>query len=207
MLLSDSAAGNQAAGAWLTDDRIVFNSNTTLRMVSAGGGGLTSLEKPGALSSGLSFPGRLPRKDVILVTECITNCVRMTLEVLHLETLARDTLLANTARAWYLPTGDLVAVLQDGTVVGAPFDVKTLRFKTPPVPLLTGVQLELGITPEMAIADDGTLVYLPSSQAGLGGAARSSRGWTAPAGPRRWIPPGGRPSAAWRSRPTGAGWR
>jgi eukaryotic-like serine/threonine-protein kinase len=180
VLLTDSAAGNQSAGAWLADDRIVFNSNTTLRVVPAKGGRVESLEPSGSQASALSFPAALPRKDAILVTECITNCVRMTLEVLHLGTLARDTLLANAARGWYLPTGDLVAVLQDGTVVGAPFDVQTLRFKTPPVPLLTGVHLELGITPEMAIADDGTLVYLPLSQSGLGASgaliARVDRG-------------------------------
>ena len=86
----------------------------------------------------------------------------MTLEALHFGTLKRDTLLASAARGWYLPTGDLVAVLQDGTLVGAPFDLEKLRFKSQPVPLLTGMNLELGIIPQMSIADDGTLVYLPS---------------------------------------------
>ncbi|MGH7512807.1 MAG: protein kinase domain-containing protein [Gemmatimonadales bacterium] len=190
VLLSDSAAGNQAAGAWLGDDRIVFPSNTTLRIMPEGGGRIESLEPQGSLASGLTFPAALPRKDAILVTECITNCVRMTLEALHLGTLARDTILANAARAWYLPTGDLVAVLQDGTVVGAPFDVRTLRFERPPVPLLTGVHLELGITPEMAIADDGTLIYLPSAQAGVGAAgalvARVDRGGKATAVDPSW---------------------
>jgi serine/threonine-protein kinase len=170
VLLSDSAAGNQASGVWLADDRIVFPSNTTLRVVSARGGRVESLEPKGSVASGLGFPAALPRKDAILVSECITNCVRMTLEVLHLGTLARDTILPNAARGWYLPTGDLVAVLQDGTLVGAPFDAKTLRYKSPPVPLLTGVHLELGITPEMSIANDGTLIYLPSTQVGVGAA-------------------------------------
>jgi serine/threonine-protein kinase len=190
VLLSDSAAGNQPSGVWLADDRIVFPTNTTLRIMPAAGGRNEPLEPPTSLASGLTFPAALPRKDAVLVTECITNCVRMTLEVLHLGTLARDTILANAARAWYLPTGDLIAVLQDGTVVGAPFDVKALRLKAPPVPLLAGVHLELGITPQMAIADDGTLIYLPTAQAGVSAAgamvARVDRGGKATAVDPAW---------------------
>jgi serine/threonine-protein kinase len=168
LLLSDSAAGNQASGVWLPDGRIVFNSNTVLRMVPAAGGRAESLEPPGSgqAASSLTFPGILPRTDAILVTECITNCVRMTLEVLHLGSLRRDTLLTGVARGWYLPTGALVAVMQDGTIVGAPFDAKALLLEAAPVPLVTGVHLELGITPQMGIADDGTLVYFPSNQSG-----------------------------------------
>jgi serine/threonine-protein kinase len=168
VLLSDSSAGNQASGTWLADDRIVFTSNTRLRIMSATGGRIEALDPAGSIASSLTFPTALPRTDAILVSECSTNCIRMTLEALHLDTHARDTILDNAARGWYLPTGDLVAILQDGTLVGGPFDLKTLRFKAPPVPLLTGIHLEIGITPEVAIADDGTLVYLPSAQSGDG---------------------------------------
>ena len=168
VLLSDSGAGNVASGAWLLDNRIVFSSNTRLQSVPAGGGKGDVLEPPGSRASSLVFPQTLPRKDAILVTECITNCIRMTLEALHFGTLKRDTVLAGAARGWYLPTGDLVAVLQDGTLVGAPFDLEKLRFKSQPVPLLTGINLELGIIPQMSIADDGTLVYLPVTQSGAG---------------------------------------
>jgi Tol biopolymer transport system component/tRNA A-37 threonylcarbamoyl transferase component Bud32 len=168
VLLSDSGAGNVASGAWLLDDRIVFSSNTRLQSVPAAGGKGEALEQLGSRASSLVFPQALPGSDAILVTECITNCIRMTLEALHFGTLKRDTILAGAARGWYLPTGDLVAVLQDGTLVGAPFDLEKLRFKSQPVPLLTGINLELGIIPQMSIADDGTLVYLPVTQSGVG---------------------------------------
>jgi len=171
VLLSDSGASNLSSGAWLPDDRIVFASNTRLRSVPAGGGKGDVLEPLGSQASALVFPQSLPRNDAILVTGCNINCIRMTLEALHFGTLKRDTILAGASRAWYLPTGDLVAVLQDGTLVGAPFDLKKLRFKSSPVPLVTGINLELGIIPQMDIADDGTLVYLPVTQLGFGSSA------------------------------------
>jgi serine/threonine-protein kinase len=70
------------------------------------------------------------------------------------------------ARGWYLPSGRLIVVQQDGTVRGGKFDLDRMRFVKPPVVLLTGVQLELGVTPGFSVANDGTLVYLAANQAG-----------------------------------------
>jgi serine/threonine-protein kinase len=168
VLLSDSASTNLASGAWLADDRIVFSTTSRLQSVPADGGRLVALEPASSRGIGqLAFPMRLPRKDVFLVTECNNNCVQMTLEALHVGTLKRDTILTNVARGWYLPNGYLVAVQQDGTLIGGRFDAQALQFLAPPAPLLNGVRLELGIVPELSIADDGALVYLPSNQAGF----------------------------------------
>jgi eukaryotic-like serine/threonine-protein kinase len=177
VLLTDSAVVNLPGGAWLNDDRIVFASSARLLSMPAGGGRIEPLEPADTRVAGtLGLPMRLPRNDAILVTECNNNCVQMTLEALHLGTLKRDTILTGVARAWYLPSGYIIAVQQDGTVVGGRFDAKALRFVVPPVPLFAGVRLELGIIPELSIADDGTLVYLPTSQAGsLGTIARVDR--------------------------------
>jgi serine/threonine-protein kinase len=57
-------------------------------------------------------------------------------------------------------------VQQDGTVLGGRFDLDQLRFRETPATLFTGVQVELGITPDFTLADDGTLVYLASNQTG-----------------------------------------
>jgi eukaryotic-like serine/threonine-protein kinase len=167
VLLADSAAADLASGAWLADDRIVFATDSWLRIVPAGGGRTEVLDPTTRLAASLVYPMPLPRTDAVLVTECSTNCVQMTLEVLHLDTRARDTLLTNVARGWYLPTGHLVAIQQDGVLVGGRFDLKTLRFLSPPVPLVTGVHLGLGIVPQISVADDGTLVYLPTAQTGF----------------------------------------
>jgi serine/threonine-protein kinase len=90
----------------------------------------------------------------------------MTLMALNLKTQAFDTLLPNAPRGWYLPTGRLVAVQQDGTVRGGAFDLGRLRLTESPVTLLSGVLLELGVTPELAVSNDGTLIYLAANQAG-----------------------------------------
>jgi serine/threonine protein kinase/Tol biopolymer transport system component len=168
VLLSDSSAVDLASGAWLPDGRIVFATNSWLRSVPATGGRSEVLERTPSVAASLVFPTALPRNDAILVTECSTNCVQMTLQALHLDTYARDTILPNVARAWYLPSGHLVAIQQDGVLVGGRFDLKTLRFLAPPVPLVSGVHLEIGIIPQVSIADDGTLIYLPASRAGFG---------------------------------------
>ena len=164
--IADAATEVLAAGAWLPDDRILFaNRSFALLTVPAGGGAVTVIAPPPG-NRGWVFPTALPRKDVILVTECGNNCAQMTLLALNLKTLARDTVLPNTARGWYLPTGHLVAVQQDGSVRGGKFDLDALRFTESPEVLLSGVQLELGITPELAVADDGTLLYLAADQTG-----------------------------------------
>ncbi|HUF36099.1 MAG TPA: protein kinase [Gemmatimonadales bacterium] len=169
VFLADSAAADLASGAWLSGDRIVYTTNSWLRSVSARGGPTELLEPARSITAALVFPMALPRDDAILVTECTSNCVEMTLMALHLDSYARDTILTNVARAWYLPSGHVVGIQQDGVLVGGRFDVRALRFLAPPVPLVTGIQLELGIVPQVSLAGDGTLVYLPASQTGFGG--------------------------------------
>ena len=106
------------------------------------------------------FPVALPGSDRVLVTECTNNCAQMTLTAHDLRTHERHVLLPSTTRAWYLPSGILVAVRQDGTVVAARFDPGSLRIQGSVVPVLSRVQLELGIIPEFSVSDDGTLLYL-----------------------------------------------
>jgi len=167
VVVTDAAASEApAGGTWLNDDRILFTSRSYAVMaVSASGGPATVIAPPWA-NFGLVFPTALPRSDVVLVTECSNNCTQMTLEALNLKTQARDTVFPGAARGWYLPTGQLIVIQQDGTVRGGRFDLDRLKFVAPPAVLLTGVQLELGVTPGMSIADDGTLVYLAANQAG-----------------------------------------
>ena len=164
--LADSAAITVPAGAWLADDRILFtNPGFALLEVPAAGGATRVVEpvpSPSFTFGGAVFPVALPRPDHILLTECTNNCAQMTLVARNLRTHERHVLLPNTARGWYLPSGILVAVRQDGSVVGAPFDPVAMRITGGVVPLLSGVRLELGITPTFSVADDGTMLYLPA---------------------------------------------
>ncbi|HMV33159.1 MAG TPA: protein kinase, partial [Gemmatimonadales bacterium] len=163
--LAEGAIPILAGGAWLDDGRIVFSTpGFALQAVTSSGGAATTLV-PAPEVGGMIFPTPLPRKDVLLVTRCGNNCAQQILMAVHLETQQLDTILPGASRGFYLPNGYLVAVMQDGNVVGAPFDVQALRFRRPPATLLSGVQTELTIIPEFAVADDGTMVYLPANAA------------------------------------------
>ncbi len=151
-----------AGGAWLDDGRIVFNTpGFDLLAVPATGGQATVLV-PAPPYGGMIYPTPVPRKDVLLVTRCTNNCAQQVLVAVHLDTQALDTILVNASRGFYLPNGTLIAIMQDGSVVGAPFDLDRLKFTRTPVVLLTGVQSELSLIPEFTVADDGTMVYLPA---------------------------------------------
>ena len=154
-----------AGGAWLEDGRIVFSTPGFALQAVASSGGETTTLVPAPEVGGMIFPTPLPRKDVLLVTRCGNNCAQQILMAVHLETQQLDTILPGASRGFYLPNGYLVAVMQDGNVVGAPFDLKALRFRRPPATLLSGVQTELTIIPEFTVADDGTMVYLPANAA------------------------------------------
>ena len=165
-----------AGGVWLDDGRIVFNSPSfALLAVPASGGPVTTVVAA-PTNGGMVYPTPLPRKDVLLVTRCGNNCAQQTLMAVNLKTQALDTVLRGASRAFYLPNGVLIAVLQNGSVVGAPFDLGSLRFKRTPVLLLSGVQSELTIVPEFTVADDGTMIYLPANAtAGRGTPAEVDR--------------------------------
>jgi serine/threonine-protein kinase len=152
-----------SGGTWLEDGRIVFSSPSFALLAVPSSGGLVTTLVPAPDNGGMIFPTALPRKDALLFTSCGNNCAQQVLMSVNLKSQARDTVLRGASRGFYLPDGTLVAVMQDGSVVGGPFDVGTLRFKRPPVALFSGVQSELTIIPEFAVADDGTMVYLPSN--------------------------------------------
>ncbi|HEY6061611.1 MAG TPA: protein kinase, partial [Gemmatimonadales bacterium] len=162
--LADSVTVTVPGGAWLPTGQILFVGVGFGLMRVAASGGSAELLLPGTFN-GNFFPTPLPRPDALLLTQCTNNCAQMTLVAVNLKTHALDTLSANTARAWYLPTGHLVLARQDGSLYGARFDVATLK-ASGAVPLLSGVQLEQGVVPEVSIADDGTMLYLPADPRG-----------------------------------------
>ncbi len=165
-----------SGGVWLDDGRILFSSPSFALLGVASSGGPVTTVVPAPDNGGMVYPTPLPRKDVLLVTRCGNNCAQQVLVAVNLKTQALDTILPGASRGFYLPNGVLLAVLQDGSVVGAPFDAGTLRFKRPPVLLLSGVQSELAIVPEFTVADDGTMIYLPANAtAGRGTPAEVDR--------------------------------
>ncbi|HXW97964.1 MAG TPA: protein kinase [Gemmatimonadales bacterium] len=163
--LADGVNGVLAGGAWLEDDRIAFTNQTfEILAVPAAGGPAKRLARA-VQNTGLVFPTALPRRDAILITACGNNCAQMTLMSFNMKTQQLDTVLPNAAIGRYLPTGQLVAVRSDGSVVSGAFDLGRLKYTSAPTVLVNGIQLELGIIPELSLANDGTLIYLAANQA------------------------------------------
>jgi Tol biopolymer transport system component len=187
VLLADKAGIGLPSGIWLDDGRIVYTgADFGVRSVPSAGGGNATVLVPAPTAGGYAFPAVLPRKDVLLLTRCGNACLGQVLVAVNLETQKVDTILPGAVRGFYLPNGVLVAVRTDGSVVGGRFDVGRRRFEQPPTVLMSGVQVELGVTPEFTVADDGTVVYLPSnSSAGLATVAEVDR-----AGKSRVLDPG-----------------
>jgi eukaryotic-like serine/threonine-protein kinase len=171
---------------WLDDGRIVYSGRDFSVMAVPSAGGTPTTLVPAPASGAQAFFVGLPRTDVLMLIRCGNTCAGPSLVAVNLKTQAVDTILVGAARGYYLPSGVLVAVRTDGSVVGAPFDVGRLRLEAPPTLLLSGVQLELRIVPELAVADDGTMVYLPANAtAGLATMAEVDR-----AGKSRVLDPG-----------------
>ena len=173
--LASDASLAVPSGVWLSDGRIAYASEGFSLKVVPSRGGASSVLFPAPPFGAAVFPVELPRKDVLLITQCGNNCTAPVLVALHLKTQAVDTILPGAARGYYLPNGILLGVRSDGSVVGGPFDADALRFTREPALLLTGVQLELGIIPEFAVSDDGTLVYLPANAGGSATVAEVDR--------------------------------
>ena len=70
----------------------------------------------------------------------------------------REILTGTMAR--YAASGHVVYATADGTLMAAPFDLKRLEVTGPSVPLLTGVQGDLGSQSQFALSETGSLVYL-----------------------------------------------
>ncbi|HWA16714.1 MAG TPA: hypothetical protein VG817_09780 [Gemmatimonadales bacterium] len=144
--LATNAAVITPSAVWRDDGTIVYsNTDFGLSLLQAEGGKATGAVPPH--DAGLRFPAALPNNDFVLASICGNNCARYTLVVVNLKTQVIDTLLEGASRGFHLANGFVVAVLSDGSLVGAPFDIGTRRFKRTPAPLVAGVQRELGIVP------------------------------------------------------------
>jgi hypothetical protein len=102
---------------------------------------------PAPKSGGLGYPAALVDDHVLVLTRCGNTCAGPALVAIDVKTQAEDTILVGATKAALLPGGTLIAVRTDGTVVGAPFDARRHRLIRPPTPILTGVQVEIGVAP------------------------------------------------------------
>ena len=104
--------------------------------------------------------GFLPGGEAVLFTALSGGRETATIVVHSLKTGERHVLLNGTYPR-YIPTGHLVFA-RSNALWAAPFDADILRVTGEPIPVVDGVRQEPFGAAQLEVADDGTLVYLPT---------------------------------------------
>ncbi len=150
--------------AWLDDGTIVYTSNRfKLMRVPEAGGPSTELVDLTDSQRLAGIPTPLPRARGVIFTACAGICVQADLWVYDLGSRKARRLVSGVRKGWYLPSGHLIYVSQDGEMFAGRFDLKALEFSGTPVPVMSGVGLLDAIVPLVTVSSTGTLVMGASS--------------------------------------------
>ncbi len=159
--LTIGAAPNLRGASWTPEGTIVFaptNASGLLR-VSDGGGTPDTLTRADSAGGSDRLPQVLPGGRAILFTHWVSSVDDSYTAVLDTRTGETTRLLAGVD-ARYVATGHLVYATADGSLLAVPFDVNRLEVTGNPVALLEGVTVKASAVAEVAIAGDGTLLYV-----------------------------------------------
>ncbi len=164
MKLADGAGPFTSGIAWLDDRTVIYQGRggDELRRVDAGGGGdTTAWSHPDFRGYGLLNPTPLPDGRGVFFLACTSGCVTTSVAVADLRTGGYNDLLPGAVKAWYLPSGHILYVRRDGTLMAAPFDLERLAIAGPAVDVLDGLRVQtlaLGL-PLLAWSPSGTLAF------------------------------------------------
>jgi serine/threonine-protein kinase len=163
--ITDSAIGLDGA-TWSEDGYIYFDGltgggTTGILRVSAAGGtwDTVTVVSREASETDHVWPEALPGGRGVLFTIARGGDMRTAdIGVIPADGGAHRVLLRGiTAR--YSPTGHLVYVTVDGTLLAAPFDLKRLEVTGEPVPLASGLNIRPFGAVDLALSAEGTLLY------------------------------------------------
>ena len=156
---------------WGPNDIIVFSTAPgPLAMVPATGGDPTAVT---TLLEGERIHRQadvLPAGNAVLFTVLSESLETARIDVQSLETGERTTLV-NGTHPRYVATGHIVFA-RESSLWGVPFDTARLELTGEAVPVVEGVRVEPVGAAQFAVADNGTLVYVPAE--GLGSAAEGT---------------------------------
>jgi hypothetical protein len=169
------ADGGQPRGAtWGPDETIVYATDapaTGLQRVSAAGGEPTVLTKADRGRGELDhlWPEFLPGGETVLFTITPAGSGSGTenaqIAVLDLRTGTSKVLVRGGSDARYVPTGHLVYGAA-GTLRAVAFDLQRLEVVGTPSPVLAGAMMTVQGTADVAVAANGSLVYVPGAPGG-----------------------------------------
>jgi eukaryotic-like serine/threonine-protein kinase len=164
--------GNPRGATWSADGTIIFAQSVSaagLQRVSSAGGEATVLTKPDReRGEGLHlWPEFLPGGEAVLFTIVPPASGIEDIAVLDLRTSTWKVLIRGGSGAHYVPTGHLIYGVA-GTLRAVAFDLGRLEVVGNPAPVLEGVLTTGTGIADMAVAANGSLVYVPGG-AGRGG--------------------------------------
>jgi Tol biopolymer transport system component len=164
--IADTANMDIPTVAWLENGTIAFNDPAYgLRIVSEDGGPARTWTWAGTHNWGVVAVNGLPDGRGVLVVVCTFGCPSSALLALDLEDDAWHQLGEGVFKAWYLSEGRVALARPDGGIFVAPFDLGSLELASAPVPVLGGARSTVG-TVDMALAADGTLLFVPGEASG-----------------------------------------
>jgi serine/threonine-protein kinase len=105
------------------------------------------------------FPSALPGGRGVLFTRCASSCaLQEDLWVFDARSGAAHQVVAGAAMGQYLPTGHLIYIRQDGAMLAARFNLRSLTVEGSAIPVLDSVSVLDRQYPLAAISSSGTLV-------------------------------------------------
>src|SRR5207237_9637957 len=113
---------------------------------------------PGLKELDHSWPEVLPNGKGILIAVGVRYAAR-SIGVVDMSTRKHRVIVNNAVYARYVPTGHLLYVTTDRTLMVAPFDQNTMKVTGEPTALAEGIRLAPSSTVDLAVSDNGTLLY------------------------------------------------
>jgi serine/threonine-protein kinase len=105
-----------------------------------------------------AWPDVLPNGKGILIAIGVRGAPR-SIGVVDLSSGKHHVILNNAVYARYSPSGHLLYVRTDRTLMVVPFDQNTMKITGEPTALVDGLRLTPSSTVDLAVSDNGTLVY------------------------------------------------
>ena len=105
-----------------------------------------------------AWPDVLPNGKGILITIGVRDAPR-SIGVVDLSSGKHRVIVNNAVYARYVPTGHLLYVTTDRTLMVVPFDQNAMKVTGEPTALVEGVRLSVSSTVDLAVSDNGTLMY------------------------------------------------
>jgi serine/threonine protein kinase/WD40 repeat protein len=146
----------RVAIAWL-DDGTILHETVSRAIARVGDSGELS-------STVMSPPGLLWMEPLPNAQGALAAGSDQVLYALDLERSELKPVLDGVLRAWYVPSGHLVYVGIDGTVLAAPFDLGTLEITGAVTPIFSGVRVTQDRA-DVRLAANGSLLFVQGSGA------------------------------------------